>query len=105
LHGTKGSFIKTRSDRQELDLDKGHVPMGENWGVDAPSEYGILHVDGGSPERVPSEKGNYMAFYENVFQSLRNEIAPAVPGEDGIASMRVIDAAYESAINQKLITF
>jgi predicted dehydrogenase len=46
-----------------------------------------------------------MAFYENVFQSLRNEIAPAVPGEDGIASMRVIDAAYESAINQKLITF
>jgi predicted dehydrogenase len=79
--------------------------MGENWGVDAVSEYGLLHVDGGSPERVPSEKGNYMAFYENVFQSLRAGVAPAVPGEDGIASMRVIDAAYESLEKQAVINY
>jgi predicted dehydrogenase len=46
-----------------------------------------------------------MAFYENVFQSLRNEIAPAVPGEDGIASMRVIDAAYESLEKQAVISY
>jgi predicted dehydrogenase len=62
-------------------------------------------VDGNSPERVPSEKGEYMAFYENVFQSLRSGVAPAVPGEDGIASMRVIDAAYESLEKQAVITF
>lgn len=105
LHGTKGSFIKTRSDRQEVDLDKGLVPMGENWGVDAPVEFGLLHVDGSSPERVPSEKGEYMAFYENVFQSLRYGASPAVPGEDGIASMRVIDAAYESLEKQAVIPF
>ena len=79
--------------------------MGENWGVDAVSEYGLLHIDGGSPERVPSEKGNYMAFYENVYQTLRSGATPAVPGEDGIASMRVIDAAYESLEKQAVITY
>jgi predicted dehydrogenase len=46
-----------------------------------------------------------MAFYENVFQSLRFGEAPAVPGEDGIASMRVIDAAYESLDKQAVITY
>ena len=79
--------------------------MGENWGVDAVSDYGLLHVDGSSPERIPSEKGNFMAFYENVYQSLREGTQPAVPGEDGIASMRVIDAAYESLEKQAVITY
>jgi predicted dehydrogenase len=46
-----------------------------------------------------------MAFYENVFQTLRSGVAPAVPGEDGIASMRVIDAAYESLEKQAVITY
>ena len=105
LHGTKGSFIKTRSDRQEVDLDKGHVPMGENWGVDAVSEYGLLHVDGSSPERIPTEKGNYMAFYENVYQSLRGDASPAVSVQDGINSMRVIDAAMESSREKRVINY
>jgi predicted dehydrogenase len=46
-----------------------------------------------------------MAFYENVFQSLRSGVAPAVPGEDGTASMRVIDAAYESLEKQAVINY
>jgi predicted dehydrogenase len=46
-----------------------------------------------------------MAFYENVYQSLREGVQPAVPGEDGIASMRVIDAAYESLEKQAVIAF
>jgi predicted dehydrogenase len=79
--------------------------MGENWGVDAVSENGLLHVEGNSPERIPTEKGNYMAFYENVYQSLREGAQPAVPGEDGIASMRVIDAAYESLEKQAVIAY
>ena len=46
-----------------------------------------------------------MEFYENVYQTLRSGATPAVPGEDGIASMRVIDAAYESLEKQALITY
>lgn len=105
LHGKLGSFIKTRSDRQEADLDAGRKPQGDSWGQESPSDYGVMQVDGGNPERIPSEKGNFMAFYENVFQSLRSDQTPAVSVQDGINSMRVIDAAIESSRDKKVITY
>lgn len=105
LHGKLGSFIKTRSDRQEADLDAGRKPQGDSWGQESPQDYGVMQVDGGNPERVPSENGNFMAFYENVFQSLRGKEQPAVSVQDGINSMRVIDAAMESSEEKKVINY
>jgi predicted dehydrogenase len=105
LHGKLGSFIKTRSDRQEADLDAGRKPQGDSWGQENPQDYGVMQVDGGNPERVPSEKGNFMAFYENVYQSLRGTAKPAVSVEDGINSMRVIDVAMESSEKKKVIKY
>ncbi len=105
LHGKLGSFIKTRSDRQEADLDAGRKPQGDTWGQESPQDYGVLQVDGGIPERIPSEKGNFMAFYENVFQSLRGDANPAVSVQDGINSMRVIDAAMESSREKRVIAY
>lgn len=105
LHGKLGSFIKTRSDRQEADLDAGRKPLGDSWGQESPQDYGVMQVDGGNPERVPSENGNFMAFYENVYQSLRGKEQPAVSVQDGINSMRVIDAAMESSREKKVINY
>ena len=36
---------------------------------------------------------------------LHGQVAPAVPGEDVIASMRVIDASYESLEKQAVISY
>ena len=105
VHGKLGSFIKTRSDRQEADLDAGRKPQGDSWGQESPTDFGVMQVDGGNPERIPSEKGNFMAFYENVFQSLRGDATPAVSVQDGINSMRVIDAAMESSREKKVIMY
>jgi len=105
LHGKLGSFIKTRSDRQEADLDAGRKPQGDSWGQESPQDFGVIQVDGGNPERIPSEKGNFMAFYENVFQTLRGDAKPAVSVQDGINSMRVIDAAMESSREKKVIAY
>lgn len=105
LHGKLGSFIKTRSDRQEADLDAGRKPQGDSWGQENPQDYGVMQVDGGNPERVPSENGDFMAFYENVFQSLRGNEQPAVSVLDGINSMRVIDAAIESSREKRVVTY
>ena len=105
LHGKLGSFIKTRSDRQEADLDAGRKPEGDSWGQESPNDFGVIQVDGGNPERVPSEKGNFMAFYENVFQTLRGNETPAVGVQEGINSMRVIDAAIESSRAKKVIKY
>jgi predicted dehydrogenase len=46
-----------------------------------------------------------MAFYENVFQSLRGDATPAVSVQDGINSMRVIDAAIESSREKRVLTY
>ncbi len=105
LHGKLGSFIKTRSDRQEADLDAGRKPEGDSWGQESPNDFGVIQVDGGNPERVPSKKGNFMAFYENVFQTLRGNETPAVGVQEGINSMRVIDAAIESSREKKVIKY
>ncbi len=105
LHGKLGSFIKTRSDRQEADLDAGRKPEGDSWGQESPNDFGVIQVDGGNPERVPSEKGNFMAFYENVFQTLRASESPAVGVQEGINSMRIIDAAIESSREKKVIKY
>ncbi|MEN9961149.1 MAG: hypothetical protein RL045_1402, partial [Bacteroidota bacterium] len=48
---------------------------------------------------------NFMAFYENVFQSLRGDATPAVSVQDGINSMRVIDAAIESSREKRVINY
>jgi scyllo-inositol 2-dehydrogenase (NADP+) len=105
VHGKLGSFIKTRSDRQEADLDADRKPQGDSWGQESPTDFGVMQVDGGNPERIPSEKGNFMAFYENVFQSLRGDATPAVSVQDGINSMRVIDAAIESSREKRVVTY
>jgi predicted dehydrogenase len=105
LHGKLGSFIKTRSDRQEADLDAGRKPQGDTWGQESPQDYGVMQVDGGNPERISSEKGDFMAFYENVYQSLRGDAKPSVSVQDGINSMRVIDAAIESSREKRVINY
>jgi predicted dehydrogenase len=105
LHGKLGSFIKTRSDHQEADLDAGQKPQGESWGQESPNDFGIIHVDGSNPERLASEKGDFRVFYENVYQSLRGDATPAVSVQDGINSMRVIDAAMESSREKRVINY
>ena len=42
IYGTKGTFIKDRSDVQENDLIEGRSVLDANWGAENPSNYGTL---------------------------------------------------------------
>ncbi|MHA8069890.1 Gfo/Idh/MocA family oxidoreductase [Aquirufa ecclesiirivi] len=104
LHGKQGSFLKNRSDRQEADLQLAILPNSPNWGQDSEQDFGQIWIDGeDKPRAIPSETGNYMAFFENVYQTLLGNEKPAVSVEDGIRSMRIVDAAYESNRQQAII--
>lgn len=46
LHGSKGSFIKTKSDVQEEALQSGQMPDDIEWGAEPESERGLLHTVG-----------------------------------------------------------
>ncbi|MGZ5191447.1 MAG: Gfo/Idh/MocA family oxidoreductase, partial [Flavisolibacter sp.] len=108
IHGTKGSFIKTKTDMQEAALQAGEIPGGPDWGKEPESEKGFLHTEKDGKvikEHIPSERGNYMDYYEGIFQTLRNNQPPPVSAEEGLDVIRVIEAAQESSASRKVVAF
>lgn len=45
VHGTNGSFLKSRGDVQEKELIAGLKPEGNKWGVEPVEEQGFLHTE------------------------------------------------------------
>ena len=106
LHGVNGSFLKSRADIQENDLLADKIPGSESWGIEPESEQGILHteVDGGVIRKhLPTEPGNYMSYFDEVYAAIRDNQTPPVTAEDGLNIMIVIEAAFESARKKKVI--
>lgn len=105
VHGKKGSFLKTRADVQETDLQAGKKPVGK-WGAEPIEQHGLLHteVDGKIiRERVESMPGNYMDYYEGIYQALIHHKQLPVTAQDGVQVMRVIDAAFASNKEKRVI--
>jgi scyllo-inositol 2-dehydrogenase (NADP+) len=110
FHGKKGSFVKARTDVQERDLLAGKVPGGEDWGKEPEHERGILHTEKDGKvirETIPSLRGNYGEFYEQLAGAIRQPDGGSaklpVSPEDGIKTIRIIEAAYESHREKKVI--
>jgi predicted dehydrogenase len=106
LHGTKGSFIKSKADVQEAALQAGKIPGSKDWGTEPEKEKGLLHTERDGKiirEYVPSLQGDYMAYYEGIYQALRNNKSVPVSGTDGMDVIRVIEAALKSNREKKVI--
>ena len=106
INGTKGSFIKARTDVQEAELQAGESPGGSNWGVEPADQKGLLHteIDGKIiREQVVSLSGNYGDYYNAMYDAIRNNAPVPVTGEHGTNVIRVIEAAYESNREKKII--
>lgn len=106
LHGSKGSFTKMRSDVQEIALQAFKKPEGDDWGVEPDADQGLLHtvIDGKVVrEKYPTQKGNYLDFYEDVFQALKGDKQAPVALADARDVILVIRAAYQSESEKKLI--
>lgn len=107
VHGERGSFIKTRSDIQETDLQAGKSPCAPEWGSEDEANWGLLHTTtdkGEIRELYPSLKGNYKGFFEKVYNSLRRGDAPPIELKDSVLNIRIIEAALESSSGRKVIT-
>lgn len=99
IHGLMGSYVKFGIDPQEKALQEGKMPEGEDWGSEDPENWGMITIDyqdlniDGS---IETEPGNYMAFYENVYDVLRNEGTMLVKPEEARNVIRIIELAFES---------
>lgn len=104
LHGTKGSFVKSRADVQEDQLRKGGKPEDAGYGVEPEGDRGILTSEDGSQRTIVTEKGNYAAYFSHLHKALTENTPPPVTGEEGLLVMQVLDAARESSQTRKLVS-
>ena len=106
IYGTKGCFIKNRSDVQEDLLLAGHNPGGKNWGQEDPKNYGTLTTDTDgviTSAIIESERGDYGKYYEAVAAAiLENKQVPVTP-QEGINIMKVLVAAKKSNETKQVI--
>ncbi len=108
LHGTEGSFIKYGIDPQEQALKEEKIPGTAGWGTEEKQYWGKLNtaVDGlhveGVIETLP---GDYMGFYNNVYEVIRENKPLAVKPEESREVIRLIEACYESNRIRQAIKF
>jgi scyllo-inositol 2-dehydrogenase (NADP+) len=84
LHGTAGSFVKFGIDPQEQALKEGRTPGSTSWGCDPRELWGKLNTNVGSlhiEALVETIPGNYLAFYKNVYDVIREGKELAVKPE------------------------
>ncbi len=104
IHGTGGSFSKPGLDVQEETLRRDVLPDTADWGSEPKDRWGTLY----SPDFtgvVESERGNYMAFYDSVYDSIVNGKAAVIKPQEILNTTRVIDLAFESNERQTTISF
>lgn len=106
VHGSKGSFLKNRTDVQETDLLAGKIPNLTTWGIEPDSDRGLLHTEKNGNvirEKIKSLPGNYYDYYDEVYKALTEGIPMPVTADDGINVMRIIESAIQSCNEKKVI--
>jgi scyllo-inositol 2-dehydrogenase (NADP+) len=107
IHGTKGSFIKSGEDPQEVLLRKGALPESPDWGHESAEIYGLLHTEINGRivnEKYPSLAGNYGDFYRDLYNTIRRGDTLKVKPEHGYNTIRLIELATESNDKKATIT-
>jgi hypothetical protein len=105
LHGANGSYIKYGLDPQEALLRKGEMPVGPDWGKENPEYYGLITIDDESEDIdgvVETIPGNYMAFYDNVYDVLEQGTEQAVKPEEAREVIHMIEKAFENQAKHEI---
>ncbi len=108
LNGTEGSFMKYGLDIQEANMKAGMIPGIEGWGEEPEDTWGTLNatIDGldfnGQIQSVP---GNYLGFYDNIFEVIRNGAALEVTPEQALMNINAIELALESSRRKVVLDF
>jgi predicted dehydrogenase len=100
LHGTHGSFIKARTDVQEMQLQQGIAPQDAVYGLEAPGQEGILTLATAEGQfnthTYPAPKGDYMHLFEALYQTIRNGNPYPIKLEEIQCQMELIEQIDDS---------
>jgi predicted dehydrogenase len=106
LHGIKGSFLQQRSDIQEQQLLEGNTPTLGPWCSPPAEPDGILNTEireEHSRTKTTSMAGNYMLYFDELYNALINHTPNPVPAEDGSLTIKIIEKAIQSSDQKRII--
>lgn len=95
VQGTKGSYSKFGLDPQEANLKEGLSPAISNIGQDAKELYGVLATESESIIH-PTLDGNYLYFYENIYESIQDHSKLEVTAEEALFTMELLEICFKS---------
>lgn len=94
IEAANGQFVKGEQDIQETQMADNMSPYDPAWGVDPEAHYGQLHLrDADTPETVPTVRGCYQHYYENIMAVLKEGAELLVTPEQALDVVKVIQLA------------
>ncbi len=97
-----GAYVKYGLDGQEDALRAGGWPADADWGAEPAGTWGRWGTEE-QAEMVPTERGDYPAYYAGIAVALRTGALPPVDPADAVAVAEVLDAARRSAAELRLV--
>ncbi len=97
---------KWGDDPQEEALKSGESPLIDTWGEESEGTWGRINSNFNGKRlegAYPTHPGNYMAFYDNVFDAIRHDAPLEVKPQEARNVIRIIEAAYESSARAEVI--
>jgi len=100
--GGRAAYVKHGLDVQEAVLRAGGRPGDADWGEEPRERWGRIGA-GETWQAVPTERGDYPAFYAGIAAALRDGTPPPVDPADAVAALAIIEAARLSAAEVKIV--
>jgi scyllo-inositol 2-dehydrogenase (NADP+) len=99
--GSQSSYTVYGLDGQEPMLNQKIWPGAKNYGVTPKAEWGLLGIDGSDDglTAVPTEPGDYPAFYAGVAASIRDGAPVPVDPRESLEVVRIIQRAHELSLS------
>jgi predicted dehydrogenase len=95
LHGTKGSYIKDRTDIQEEQLDKEILPTDESFGIEPDGSEGVLTVTDEQGNKTTTYqtalKGNYSRLFDAVYAQIRGNVPYPIHEEHILWQLEILE--------------
>jgi scyllo-inositol 2-dehydrogenase (NADP+) len=96
LHGTLGSFVKTRTDVQEDQLLAGMMPVEPGYGIEPEGKEGKLVTFDSNGDKVeewiPSKEGDYRKLFTAVYHTIRENALFPVTEEHIAWQLEILEA-------------
>jgi scyllo-inositol 2-dehydrogenase (NADP+) len=96
--GTEGAYVSYGLDGQEPALAAGLLPSDDRYGIEPEETWGTLGISAPghpAPSKVPTERGNYPAFYHGVSAALRGTGPVPVAARDALEVVKILERIHK----------